>query len=514
MQEGKRQGSSAKNQAPAADEMPGFIRWLERRPTLLLLLVLFVLQTAIHFRYLNYPPGSFHQFRQTQTLSVARNFYEESGSIFKPRVDNREQYTGITGMEFPLVNYTIALGYRIFGFGNAVSRVTLLLFSFIGLWGCFLFAQRFFRSKAIGFLAAAMLLFSPLFVYYSITALPDIPAMSFMFLSLGLWVSYRENNSWWYLSLCMVSLLIAGLVKITCLIAFAYYFYDMLRGSRAADWKRPNSLIALAGMAIVTGLVGGWYLYARHLDIEYHVNAFRLGSSFSTDPTVIYNALKRTFVQWLPELYINYAQFVLFCIGWYALIVGREVKERVFVTAFVVALGAYYVAELSAFRVHNYYMIPALPLLIFLVTLGLRFMLRRWNTHRWVSLLTILLLVAIPILGCARALPRFARIDRADDLYHIEAGLQGVIPMNALIVAASDESPSIYLYAMHRKGWSIRDNIPAETFREIIVHGARYLVSDSRKLEDRPEIRQYLTPIASSGRFNIYSLAIPPSDAP
>lgn len=491
-------------------EMPRFIMWLQDRPTWVLLAALMVVQLAIHIRYLNYPPAGFHQFRQTQTLSVARNLYEENGDIFKPRVDSRGKYTGITGMEFPLVNYVIATGYRIFGYSYYVQRTSILLFSFLGLWGCFLFARGFFKSKTLGFVAAAMLLFSPIFVSYSITAMPDLPAVSFVFLSLGLWMKYRDTGHLIPLLLSLFFLLIAGLVKITCMIALAYYLYDTLRPEKT-NAKANLRTGSLFGLFVVLCLVAGWYLYARHLSAVYHNYDFKLRPNITSDPKIILEVVKRVFLQWLPELYINYAQFALFCVGMIAVLISRVRRELVFILMFAAPLVPYFVTQLPAFLIHDYYVLPALPLLVFIVMIGFRFTLQYWRRSAWLRVALVVLLCAIPILGSARTLPRFARIDRSDDLWRLETGIAGVVPSDALVATASDESPSTYLYAMHRKGWSFKENVSEAAFRGAIVDGARYLISDSRKLEARPEISQFLTKISSVGRFNVFALRIPPA---
>ena len=48
-----------------------------------------------------------HNWRQTTVTMVARNFLEVDNNIFYPRVDFAGDKTGITGMEFPLLNYMI-----------------------------------------------------------------------------------------------------------------------------------------------------------------------------------------------------------------------------------------------------------------------------------------------------------------------------------------------------------------------------------------------------------------------
>jgi hypothetical protein len=125
-----------------------------KRPTAAAyVLVLLLVQTGLHVKYLDLPPAGFHQWRQTLTLSVARNFDEEEMNIFQPRVDSRGEHSGITGMEFPILNYSLAIAYRILGNSFFVQRCTILSYSYLAILGCFLFTKTLFRSEFTAFVS-------------------------------------------------------------------------------------------------------------------------------------------------------------------------------------------------------------------------------------------------------------------------------------------------------------------------------------------------------------------------
>lgn len=471
--------------------------------TLRLLLLLFAVQSAIHVGYLNQPPAGFHQWRQTQTLAVARNFYEEGGSILEPRVDSRGQYSGITGMEFPIVNYVIALNYSLFGYGYVVQRTTILVFSLIALSGCFLFVSRLLRSRVLGFVASFLLIFSPLFYYYSATALPDVPALSFLFLSLGLWQVWREKNASSWLVLSLVSLMLASLVKIYCLVAVPYYLYESVRCQRSLRSSYTNVL----GLGVVLSVITSWYFYARYLSDLHHNHDFSLAVPFPYEFSLVPLALKKVFIQWLPELYINHAEFILLCAGLFVLFSSLHRDSRRFRLLYFFPLFLYLIFQLPTLTNHDYYMMPSLPLLILVAVIGFDHLVKISRNRLWLRGVVFALLVAIPIVGSARALPRFERSIIGDDLMEIEEHLDRTIPdRSALVIAASDRSPSTYLYFMHRKGWPATEVISGEQFRIMINQGARYLVSDNRELERRPEISRHLDSVSSLGAFNIFYL--------
>jgi hypothetical protein len=74
-----------------------------------------------------------HNWRQTDGLMIARNFYERSPNIFYPTVDVAGEKTGIVGCEFPILNYLIYLLSLIFGYQHWYGRIIVLIFSSLGI---------------------------------------------------------------------------------------------------------------------------------------------------------------------------------------------------------------------------------------------------------------------------------------------------------------------------------------------------------------------------------------------
>ncbi|MGB2867022.1 MAG: glycosyltransferase family 39 protein, partial [Bacteroidota bacterium] len=305
-------------------------------------------------------------------------------NILQPRVDGRGQFTGITGMEFPIVSYAIAVGYKLFGFSNVVQRVVMLLFSFVALIGCFLFAKKLFHSQSLGFAAMVFLMFSPLFCYYSIVVLPDLPSLAFAFLSLSFFLSYQESgpsSSPPYLyAVVLLTFLVSVLIKVYALAILPFFVYSI--------WKRERDeserIFELAAIGFVVVLAGLWYLYARYLSDTYHNYDFRLNANFPYPLDVVLPVLKKVFVQWLPELFINYAEFVFFCVGIFILTRGTVMPVGRFVLLYLSVFALYAIAFLPMFEIHDYYAIPALPMLVVLTTVGFAHLVTRSEFLLWV----------------------------------------------------------------------------------------------------------------------------------
>ena len=68
-------------------------------------------------------PQSVHQWAQCDRASVAQHFLNNGFDIFHPQVNNLDNGSGITGMEFPFINYVVAILYKLFGVHEWIYRL-------------------------------------------------------------------------------------------------------------------------------------------------------------------------------------------------------------------------------------------------------------------------------------------------------------------------------------------------------------------------------------------------------
>jgi hypothetical protein len=471
-----------------------------------LIIFLLVLHTLIHAKFMNYPPVGYMQWRSTLGLSVARNFHDEGMNILKPRIDSRGNRSGITGMEFPLVNYLTATAYKIFGVKDYVWRSVMLLFSCVAIAFFFLFFELLLCSRALAFAASLLLIFSPLFAYYSSVYLPDIPSLSLLlasFFFLHRWGSERRTQHLVLFSLCFC---LSGLVKISALLAIPYILIYSYRNTYSS--KR-----VVIQLSICASIIATWYLFARHLSTSNGSTEFLLAIRPLAGASRLFKIAHRVFLQWLPEMYINYAEFIFMIIGIYALIIERSmfVHFRLFLYWYGGGVLIYMFSMFSMLGEHDYYMIPSLPILVGVATIGIYSLKQRiYESHKkkWWKPVFIVLLVAIPVFGYARG---FSRLNKGMKwLSHEQMTLAEHLRNSNLdqeaLVIITDDSPSVHLYYARRKGWWITENVSVGEFNRMIDDGAKYLISDSRILETRGEIMRHAVHLMNYGSFNIYEL--------
>ncbi len=84
-------------------------------------IIVFLIAAVFVFKFLEFDenlakrPRSIHSWAQCMRASIAKNYAEESMNFFLPRLHNTLGGEGITGLEFPFINYSVAILYKLFG---------------------------------------------------------------------------------------------------------------------------------------------------------------------------------------------------------------------------------------------------------------------------------------------------------------------------------------------------------------------------------------------------------------
>ena len=119
-------------------------------PAFLLVSVLVLLYAYLKiFSVLPKRPEATHLWAQCDRASVARNYAEESMNFFLPRVNETHENTGITGLEFPFMNYAAAVCYRVFGFNEIWYRLLMLLVFTAGGIAAFILTDRILKNTIL-----------------------------------------------------------------------------------------------------------------------------------------------------------------------------------------------------------------------------------------------------------------------------------------------------------------------------------------------------------------------------
>lgn len=301
---------------------------------------------------LSAPPTGAHAWRETDGLIVARNYCEEAAAFTEPRVNNRGQTDGRTGLEFPVLNYFAGkLGCASGDFVTPWRTVSLLA-ALMAAASLFLFARRRWDLLTAS-LVLAVFATSPLVPYFSRATQPDALAMALA--SLGLLVATTRARLAAPLLVAM-----AGLVKLPALV----YLLPVL----VLAWSdSPKSIRSRAPVAVMSLLAVVpsffWYRHARALELLNGITNFGV----TRGPAQLWREWQmREFWQWTFTQHpfdVWIFPLVTVVVLLVALVRLKRREPSLFVGVLGVTVLAYLMLCGYSAAHHDYYGLMILPLL-------------------------------------------------------------------------------------------------------------------------------------------------------
>ena len=443
---------------------------------------LFVL---LHVRGITFPPNGYHQWRESDTAAIILNYYQEDFSFLHPRINQRVDGSGITGIELPVYQYTSALGYKAIGPYHAIPRLITLFGAIIGTIFFYLaIRSRFDKITALG--AGWGLLFSPLFLFYSGKIMPDVWMLAFLAIAFWMFFRYLSTGS----AITMIGfplfLTVSACIKPLGLCFFLPALVEILRNHRrrgAIVW------LVLSGVCAV-GLTWGWFAYARSVSAANGGGGFFLGDYlpefWKAIPIVMF--LKHLFVQWPWELWLGYAVVPLFAIGLYS---ALKMKQAAFSLWWVVACLLVFIPIGAHTASHDYYSLPIVLPLAVLTGIGFSV---AYQKGRWIRTVSIILMIAAPVVATVRTAHRTAPAPEFEPMRQVA---DAHIPRQSL-VAVQEQTTAIRLYQLNRHGWPIRGEITADKLRGAIERGAEFVILEKPADYYEPAVVQLLDSSAVS----------------
>lgn len=341
----------------------------------LLSVVFFIISINIYHKYLGIydhiekRPCSVHIWAQCARASVALNYYKTDMNFFKPHIHKYLNGEGITGLEFPLVNYIPAVLYKLFGFNEAYYRGFVLFSIVVGLFFFFLILQSILKNWLIAFALILSAYCSPVFAFYSINFMPDITSLSFALIAWYYFFKFlkeQENKRVLYAFVIFGTL--AALIKITSLISLLSILCLILLDNTSfftRKYKKPlfDEKVKLS-LKIVAGVfvVFAWYTYSFWLTKHYKTESFTMQTALVTDIPTALEVLGRIMDDHIYEYY-PYENYILYACFIVVLILGFKLVDRLLFTTFaIVTLGniCFVYLMFYQFKDHDYYIIPIL----------------------------------------------------------------------------------------------------------------------------------------------------------
>lgn len=379
-----------------------------------------------------------HNWRQTTVTMVARNFYEGDANILLPKIDIAGEKTGITGMEFPLLNYLIYLVSLVFGYEHWYGRLINLLFSSLGVWYFFKLIKYKF-NESVAFNSSIVLLFS-IWYTYSRKIMPDTFSMSLMIAGIYYALKYLDTGKLmqYVTSIALICLgTLAKLPSAFILILLALPIF------KTPIFKK-RKIILSAGL-VLSMLVPAWYYFkwVPYLTEYYGFEHFFMGKTLMTGTKELIEHWQITLGRFYDTA-IKYIGFAMLLFGLYR---AFKLKEKVYL--YIAGLGFLGFLPIMLkggfnFYHHSYYMVPFVPVMALVSGYGI--------SQLPGKLTGTIVLFAIGIEGFFNHLDDFRIKDHMRPILTLETLFDNHANKNDLILINSGEFPTP-MYFAHRKGW-------------------------------------------------------------
>ncbi len=424
------------------------------------------------------PPAEVgHAWRQVTVNMVARNFLATGPEIFLPRVDFAGDKSGITGMEFPLLNYLIYLVSLVAGFDHWYGRIINLIISSLGIYFFNLLVRKALGERIAFF--STLVLLSSIWFNYSRKIMPDTFSMSLVFMGLYAGIRYLERGKWLRLAASGILITLGILSKLPSLCVMPVILLPLLDQTFPA--RRRWSMAALLAMA--ASLVAGWYFYwVPYLVKQYGFWHFYMGNSFTRGWNEILDNLPDTAKNFYFSSLYSYLGFIAFLTG---ICLAFIRKEKTVTHVFLLLTAVFIVFIIKAgynFPHHNYYIIPYVPVMAMVTGYLISLVDRQWMRST--------LAAVIMLEGIINQQHDFRIKPENRYLLELETWADSVSRRDDLIVINGGISP-VDIYFTHRKGWTCQneDLFNGKALEEMTAKGCRYFFLDRNRVEgDVPEI--------------------------
>jgi hypothetical protein len=522
-------------------------------------LIFFALLIVMFFIY-RYPhsiqkgPYSIHAWRQACDLTWAKNYLEEGFHFFKPSVhwttiDHRNQ----AAQQFPIINYTVALLWGVFGQHEFIFRLFNLLIVYLGLFYLFKLAYRFLADSFWAIYIPILLFTSPVLVFYANNFPPNAPAFGLALIALYHFWKYVQTQKPKYIFISILIYLLAGLIKPTALLSFMAmmtiliisqlnYFRNLLGIPKIG---KLSYLLPMIGVFVIFYI---WVLWVRNYNQEgvsgLYTTGFRpVWETEDILEVLHYGTQLYTFMY--PAFFSHAANVIILTLfAW--LIIKFKKSDRVlvsFTAIIIMGILLYLFLFIKGFTVHDYYLINLLIFIPLASIAFLHYLKSNRNNLFYSKPFRVLAIAGLILITYNTMVMQRARYDLMDPFvihtillpeqekgywrdmhYHHKIRYEPLASITPYlrelgirrtdhVISVPDPSPNISLYLMDQKGCSeygLFNEDGNDRIAKYIETGTRYLIVSDPAYLNKPFLTKYIDQkIGEYKHVQIFTIALP-----
>ncbi len=442
-----------------------------------------------------YPPQSVHIWRQTNCLSLAQNYYQYGLPLLKPEMHNQFPDNGYSGKsvgEFPIIYYTVAKLWQIFGEHEWIFKLLQNVILFIGLFALYRVLRKVVNNELYALLVSLLIFTSPTLIYFGPNFLPDVPSLSFVFIAWFFCIRFlRERkvaNLW--LASCMFCL--AMLLKVTAAISFiaigGWILFEILF-LKEEEQIFKFRFKQILPFIISTLLVICWYFYANHYNKVHggHFSFHGIWPIWDMDKAHFDRVIEALENVYFKELFLPLTQYLTVGI-WLGLILKIRKLDHISKFLVIVLPIGFLLQLILWFQVlenHDYYMINLYVVFVAIWGIFMRQLAKHKLKWKYITYSVLIVFFTVNVVKCRKhVLDRYQGwmqndFNRMKALNDIEPYFeQWGIEKEAKVISMNDFSINSSLYYMNRKGYTNfgSDLTKAEAIYDRIRKGAKFMV--------------------------------------
>ncbi len=321
--------------------------------------------------YINFPPFGMHQGAQADRASVALNYFNSSMNFLEPRVMESRGFNGITGLEFPIIQYITAILYQIFGFHHFIYRIVMGAIVFGGCFAAWKIIQLFVEKTLHQYLFFTLWYASPILIFYTFSFIPDMAALSFSLIAWLYFLRYyliNQTRKSLYFYLFFIAL--AGLIKITFLIphiAIVGLAVIQKIDSQAFRFKFQHNWKFWINWCLPLLPILVWYTYANHLTISTWNFHFLQKSNPANSISTFLENTRFAFDTWSSRIYLTTGLLAICTLYVSSLIKYWQQLDLIGWISILLLVGflGVFILFNGQYRHHDYYFILLFPAIFF-----------------------------------------------------------------------------------------------------------------------------------------------------
>lgn len=228
-----------------------------------ILLVIVVGIAVFRLMTISVPSLEWTSWKEIDYLTISQNYWKNGFNFLKPEVTWPAEPPRVTEMELPLVPFTSAILYQIFGFGPFTARAVTFFSSLLMVVYVYKLARREF-NPFIGLLSALAAGVLPLYHPFSrlLFTEPTMIAMSVVSVYyLAEWADNPSKRNWFLAILCLSLTFSLKLETLYLLLPLTWIVFRKHQFKIGQYWKFVLLILASMILPVI------WYAYAYYLEM-------------------------------------------------------------------------------------------------------------------------------------------------------------------------------------------------------------------------------------------------------